>query len=158
MFITRYLSELEWSHKTQSKPSSGGGPKLPLWTMPPTGLTNMNVDGVVAKTQEKGAVGAICKDDQGLFLGASAGILDPATLEALACREALELAGDIHVDKVMIALDCLTVVNKINSATYQGCYIIVLKDIIQRRALREANGDAHRIARLTATVDLGLHV
>jgi hypothetical protein len=68
----------------------------------------------------------------------------------------------------LIELDCLTVVNKINSATYQGCYIIVLKDIIQRRApsqetvygheMREANGDAHRIARLTATVDLGLHV
>jgi hypothetical protein len=51
------------------------------------GLTKMNVNGVVAKTQEKGVVGTICRDDQGLFLGASAvvydGILDPATLEAL---------------------------------------------------------------------------
>jgi ribonuclease HI len=89
-------------------------------------------------TQEKGAVGEICRDNQGLFLGASAvvyyGILDPATLEAMACREALELAGDIHVDKVMIASDCLMVVNEINSGTYQGRHIMVLKDIIQRRA------------------------
>jgi hypothetical protein len=47
-------SELEWSHKTQSKSSTGGEPKLPMWIRPPTGLTKMNVDGAVWQHRRKG--------------------------------------------------------------------------------------------------------
>ena len=64
----------------------------------------MNVDVAVAKTQSKGAIGAVCRDELGRFQGASIvvfeGITDAETLEALACREALDLSEDLGLERV----------------------------------------------------------
>lgn len=50
----------------------------------------MNIDGAVAKTQDKSDVRFVCRDELGRFQGASAvafnGIIDPETLQAFACR------------------------------------------------------------------------
>ena len=38
------------------------------------------------------------------------GVTHPGCLEALACRDPLVLAADLHVGDVMVATDCLEVV------------------------------------------------
>ena len=53
---------------------------------------------------------AICRDNNGVFLGSSAlvidGIWDPTTLEAIACRETIALAEDLHIQQMVVASDC----------------------------------------------------
>jgi len=60
----------------------------------------------VSKTENRGAAAAFCRDNDGTYLGASAvvfvGITDPATLEALACREALALAEDLALERLFV--------------------------------------------------------
>jgi hypothetical protein len=69
------------------------------WIAPPRGYAKINVDAAVRKQGRIGALAAVCRSDDGLFLGASTivlrGIVDPTILEALACREALALALDL---------------------------------------------------------------
>jgi hypothetical protein len=105
-FINRYIAELDWDRGCDRR----GGACKPIsakWIPPSTGRVKINVDGAVAKTANKGAVGAICRDEHGRYLGASTvvydGIIEPTTLEAYACREALELAEDMNAQKLMIA-------------------------------------------------------
>lgn len=60
-----------------------------------------------------------------------AGINDAATLEALACREALSLALDLAVDKIVVACDSKTVVSEICKGT-EGRYSGIIKEISSR--------------------------
>jgi hypothetical protein len=73
----------------------------PRWIAPPTGYAKINVDAAVQKQRFSGAVAAVCRGQDGVFLGASAlsiqGISDPGILEAVACREALALAADLQL-------------------------------------------------------------
>ena len=75
-----------------------GNARVPRWVAPPSNFMKINIDAAVARSGGSGAVGAICRDSNGLFIAASArvfdGISEPATLEALACNEALSLALD----------------------------------------------------------------
>ncbi|PNT74245.1 hypothetical protein BRADI_1g11066v3 [Brachypodium distachyon] len=71
-----------------------------------SGFLKFNVDGGVAKTQNKGASAVVCRDLQ-----------DPPTLEALACCEALALPKDLNADKLYIASDAAEVVKGIISGT-----------------------------------------
>jgi ribonuclease HI len=64
------------------------------------------------------------RDDNGQYLGASAvvfsAITDPATLESLACREALALAEDLDLRRIHVASDCKTVVSDISDQGDMG--------------------------------------
>ena len=70
-------------------------------------------------------------------LGSSAavyhGITDPATLETLACREALALAEDLQVTNMMIASDCKGVVQDINEGS-GGAHSAIVHEITLRRS------------------------
>jgi hypothetical protein len=44
-------------------------------------------------------------------------ITDPATLESMACREALTLAEDLNLHRIVVALDCKEVVTAIAEGT-----------------------------------------
>jgi ribonuclease HI len=65
----------------------------------------------------------------GVFLGASSltieGITNPAVLESMACREALALAQDLHLQQITVATDCLAVVQDL-SRPFAGMYSSVL--------------------------------
>jgi hypothetical protein len=69
------------------------------WILPPSGSAKINVDTAVVMTNAKGVIAAVCRSERGVFLGASAmvfeGISHRKTLEALACRESLELVEDL---------------------------------------------------------------
>ena len=83
-----------------------------------------------------GAVGAICRDQAGLFLGASAIVYnngDPATLEAMAIREGLDLAADLHIQQIQLASDCKEVIEEIQSGS-GATYGATVKEIKQQQS------------------------
>ena len=114
-FIESFLRDLEMAapaRPVQQQRSSAA--PAPRWIAPPVGYAKINVDAVVQKLRNAGAVAAVCRRDDGSFLGASAvsisGITEPGILEALACREALSLAADLQLQHICIASDCLEVI------------------------------------------------
>jgi hypothetical protein len=74
----------------QSVPMSGQARRAPR--APPLGFAKIHVDAGVCKGWGGSAV-AVCQDREGNYLGSSslviAGVDDPSTLEAIACRVAL---------------------------------------------------------------------
>lgn len=64
---------------------------------PPVDVAKIHVDAGLLRPAGGGAAAAVCRDDHGAFLESSAlvvqGVLDPATLEAIACRENCILLG-----------------------------------------------------------------
>jgi hypothetical protein len=67
---------------------------------PPACFAKIHVDaGVLAG--RGGSAAVVCRDNEFNYLGSSVlvieGVTDPATLEAIACREALALAEDLHL-------------------------------------------------------------
>ncbi|KAE8806765.1 hypothetical protein D1007_16849 [Hordeum vulgare] len=77
--------------------------------------------GAVCNSPPIGVVNAVCRDEQGMYLGASAlvfhGLTDPNILETLACRETLALERDMLFQNIIVASECLQAVNDINSGT-----------------------------------------
>lgn len=115
--MDRFLQDIAQACQP-AKPAPVRRPAAPRWLAPPPDCTKINVDAAVAKSAGLGSVAAIARDAVARFIGASAvtshGIADPATLETLACREALALATDIGARRVMVGSDCLEAVLAIN--------------------------------------------
>jgi ribonuclease HI len=63
-------------------------------------------------------VGVVCRSADGSYLGASSltieGITNPWVLESMACREALDLAQDMHLRRIAVASDCSAVVQDLS--------------------------------------------
>ena len=143
----------------------------PRWLAPPSGFAKINVDAEVRKQNNAGAVAAVCRMDDGTFLGASAvsitGSSEPTILEALASREALAMAADLQLEQFRVASDCLEVIKSIDGE-YLGRFSSVLHEIKVRRRdftsvefkheQRESNKEAHSLARSLAYLDRGRHV
>uniref|UniRef100_A0A8R7U541 RNase H type-1 domain-containing protein n=1 Tax=Triticum urartu TaxID=4572 RepID=A0A8R7U541_TRIUA len=116
-----------------------------------------------------GSAAAVCRDDAGNYLGSSSlvieGQTDPATLEAIACREALALAEDLLLHDFIISSDCKQVVEDINRGN-QGRYGSVITEIRLRLLNfdcnfifegRATNGEAHSLAKHSLSLGLGRH-
>lgn len=98
--ITRFIEELEVLKEHQPPPQVGtvtsavtGKAKAP-----PQGHAKINVDAGV-RQGSRGTAAAVCRDSTGAYLGRSVlvigGLDDPASLEAIACREGIALAADL---------------------------------------------------------------
>ena len=134
-FITRYLEELSVVNWKDSR----AGQRAPnlrshnSWTPPRDGVVKIHVDAAVAKQEQRGAVGVVCRNSEGIFQGASAvvfdGVINPKVLEALACAEAFALANDLHVHKVQVTSDCLNVVREINGSEEKGQHCMIMREI-----------------------------
>jgi ribonuclease HI len=63
-------------------------------------------------------VGVVCRSVDGSSLGASSlaieGITNPLVLESMACREALDLAQDLNLQRITVASDYLAVVQDLS--------------------------------------------
>lgn len=104
-------------------------------------------------------------------MGASAivfdGLMDPASLEARACNEALALAKDLHIHRLTIASDCVEVITNIKKGGVD-VYALVLSEIKHRsRELndvifcfesRESNFEAHALVKATVSLPVGSHM
>lgn len=79
---------------------------------------------------DEGVVSAVCRSNNGVYQAASVvvfdGLIDPASLEAAACNEALSLALDIQLRNVMVASDCLEVMTNLE-ANKLCSYSMILK-------------------------------
>lgn len=170
-FIQRYLSDLE----VIKERSSGQGRNTALQASrtarpmaPPAGSTKIHVDGGCRSWG--GTTAAVCRDNHGNYLGSSAIVLhgstDPATLETIACREALALAEDLNIQRIIISSDSKQVVGDINSENLVR-YGTVIKEI-HSRALhfmcnfmyesRRCNIEAHSLAKHAFSSGPGCHV
>jgi hypothetical protein len=131
LFIESYLWDLSIAGSSTVQGQKTPKAKHPRWTPPVRGYAKLNVDAAMAKSRPGGAVGVVCWDESGSFLGASMltvqGISDPAIMEAIACREALALTQDLHLRRVTVASDYLAVVNDL-SRHCAGSYSMVLSE------------------------------
>ena len=84
------------------------------WIPLPEAFLKFNVDGAVERSKNKGTIGVICRDSLANYVAASAmvinGLVDPPSLEALACNEATLLALDLGAKKCVIASDYMEVI------------------------------------------------
>ena len=80
-------------------------------------FAKLTVDGAVSRNGGKGAVGVMCRNDQGKFMGLSSipfkNITNPTVMDVLACQEVLALADDLMLHELFIALDSLEVIKDI---------------------------------------------
>jgi hypothetical protein len=106
------------------------------------------------------SVSAVSGHENGIFMGASAciikGISHLATLEAMACTEALTRAEDLDFLKMVVSMDCLEVVNSMKTKNLCVCSSILYEIETRYRnfALVDlkhdsstSNVDAHLVAR-----------
>ena len=93
------------------------------------------------------------------------GLDDPATLEAIACREALALAEDLHLQSFIVASDSRQVISDINKNA-RGRYGAIISEIrLQAEQFqclftferREVNVEAHSLAKFSLSLDPGRH-
>jgi ribonuclease HI len=172
LFIERYMNELKILDRDTVPKSHVVTTVKARWLAPPEGFIKINADAAVSRDQERGAVACVSRDSRGTFCGASAivfdGMINPEVLEALACSEALALATDTHVSSLLVASDCQNVIKEINDGGKQGQHGMIIRDIMAKKQdffqatfsheRREANGEAHRLARSATTLDTGRHV
>jgi ribonuclease HI len=135
------------------------------------GHTKINVDAAVRKNGNFGAVAAVCRREDGAFLGASAqvihGMSNHGTLEAIACQEALALACDLSLNHIHVASDCLEVISSLEGANL-GRFSAVLKEIKATTGefasakfcheKRASNTEVHSLARSSVYLSTGRHV
>ena len=118
----------------------------------------INVDATVPRHAKYGAVGAICRSEDGTFMGASVLVLkyisSPQILEALAIREAMALAEDLYQRRIHVVSDCKQVVEDLNeeNASTHGA---IVHEIIHQSSdfdfckfsheFRSSNVEAHNL-------------
>jgi hypothetical protein len=85
----------------------------------------------------------------------------------MACREVLSLAEDLNIGQVMVASDCMEVVQGLQHK-HLGQFSHVMQEIKDtasarggcsfRHESRKLNSEAHRLARVGTTLEAGRHV
>jgi hypothetical protein len=171
-FVNSYIKKLQEmkSKSSTSNANRQSGRAEPRWIQPTSGFDKINYDAVVSKTGGLGLVGAICRAAHGLYLGASAiifrGITDPATLEFMACREAISLAGDLNLYRIVVASDCKEVFTDIAQET-KGRYAAIVDEIKARAVqlqncsfvheLRASSFESHNLAKHALSLDIACY-
>lgn len=138
-FVRRFLADLQLLPvKKAIQPGSPRRLARSGWQAPAIGCAKIYVDGGVHRGEQKGAVSAVRRDANGVYLGASSvvfeGLTHPATLEAIACSEAMSLASDLNLTRVQIATDCLQVVRNVKEAN-PCSYGVIIKEILTKKAM-----------------------
>ncbi|RYR21861.1 hypothetical protein Ahy_B03g067166 [Arachis hypogaea] len=134
------------------------------WRAPPRDWLKINVDASFRKSNRKGAIATVLRDWQGKFITGSATEIrafSSLEAEALALREALIMAKNLQLGKVLIESDNLQLIQSIKSNSQIGEILAYLKDIAHLLkdlpdvgitwTPREGNHLAHLIATQRAT-------
>lgn len=92
------------------------------WSPPPKGLMLVNVDAAIFTQSGRAGFGIVIRDNQGKVRLASRGRLqcdlNPEVAEALALREALTTTKVAGFQNVIVASDCLSLINKVNRVQF----------------------------------------
>ena len=164
-FVISFIAELDALKPNDlgraNTPGSGHpGQRRPK--RPPAGSCKIHVDAGVL-TRRGGSAAAVCRDEWGNYMGSSAlvveGVVDSATLEAVACREALSLAKDMGIQNFVVASDCRQVVSDINMSA-RVTYGAIITEINLKASTfycnfsfesRVVNYEAHSLAMFSLT-------
>lgn len=170
-FIQRFLQDLKMVEAAPRGPAIPARVQERKWIAPVSGCVKINVDGGLSRSGERGAVSAVCTDDTGKFMGASAvvveGLVDPETLEAVACSEALSLDFDLNISSVQVAADCLQVVKNIREQN--PCkYSAIIHEFNAKRnqfqrielghEMRACNTETHVLVKASTSLESGRHL
>jgi ribonuclease HI len=128
VMIDLYLRKPFSSHRCESNSS------LVKWTPPPTGTVLLNVDGAMFKSSNRMGVGVMIQNHRGDCLAACSELISevtsPQLAKALAIRRALSFTREEGFEKIMIASDCLSVVQRINNTAQDRSFLgAVIQDI-----------------------------
>lgn len=171
-FVQNYLSDLAMLPARPTKcgtvmPAAASRQERKNWIKPQLGCMKINVDAAISRNNDRGSLVAICRDEQGLCMGASSVAVKDLVLEAMALREALSLAEDLYLRRIPIAIDCQAKINHIQGG-YKGTSQAVIHDIKTKieefevahlhHDKREHNGEAHYLAKVATSLYLGRHV
>lgn len=137
---------------------------------PPAGFAKIHVDAGLMRSGEGGAAAAVCRDSNGQYLGSSSlvvnGVRDVATIEAIACRDALSLADDLLLQSFVVATDSKQVATDNEKGT-QGSFGQIIKEIKLRSENfnctlryegRASNFEAHSLGKYSLSLARGRHV
>ena len=170
-FIKRFIADLDQIRVIKPAPNivTRVQQAAPRPSAPPANYAKIHVDAAV-RTDRGGSAAAICRNTQGASLDSSAlvivGVCDPATLEAIACREAIALAQDFGLQQFIVSLDCKQVIEDISKES-QGPYGAIVAEINSRAIpfscnfifeSRLVNVEAHKLARFDVSLPRGRHV
>jgi ribonuclease HI len=170
-FIDRFIADLGLVSAAAQIREGHQVRSTTMWSPPPQGVVKINVDAAVSKNSGRVAIAAIARGLDDIFIGASAivsyGITDPETLEAMACREGVDLASDLLIQRVRVASDCFNAIRGIHEGT-MGIYSHIVQEIKAREGdfhgmefvhkRRKANQDAHGLACGSLFDTFGRHV
>ena len=135
---------------------------VPKWTPPPAGTVLINIDAALFASSRRMGVGVVVRNHIGECLAACSerldGITTPELAEALAFRRSTALARDEGYQNVIIASDCLSVVQRLNLSRRDrstvGAVISDIKSmaegfssVVFRHVSRVVNVAAHTLAR-----------
>jgi ribonuclease HI len=107
---------------------------VPRWSPPPEGTVHINVDAALFSPSRRMGIGVVIRNHKGECSVACSELIQevttPEIAEALALRRALALARDEGFDKLVIASDCLSVVQRVNSSEVDRSMVgVVIQDI-----------------------------
>lgn len=121
--ILAYVDMIE-QHCTRSALAARSDPpqSAPKWRPPPEGTILINTDAAVFRATGLFGLGFLLRDHNGVCLLAvnerHTGCISPETAEAMAIRCALRAALDEGYQKIVLASDCLSIIQRIQSV---GC-------------------------------------
>ncbi|KAA3468585.1 reverse transcriptase [Gossypium australe] len=156
-FMLRYLKELDGVRKETQKTANT---KIE-WSHPPGQEIKINFDGAFDKRSNFSASGVVVRDSRGRVLISSAtihkGVASAFTAEAVACRQATQIALEMNREVTIIEGDSLSVIKKCKNTTQDksqiGPFILDIhrmklkgKSLKFEYISRSANNLAHLIA------------
>ncbi|KAL9343312.1 hypothetical protein Peur_063743 [Populus x canadensis] len=144
------------------------------WNKPPPGFVKLNTDASYKYISSKSSIAGVCRDEHGIWLfGFSCRVKSESAFEAelLAVREALKLAWDKGLKKVILESDSETVVKRIRNqvirqpknqfeAVILECQAYVNRDwdCFIQHTLREGNFAADALTKIGISESFELHV
>lgn len=152
----------EWQSIKESNTRPRVQRSMDPWTKPEEGWTKVNTDGALAKHGGSGGGGAVLRNHHGSFVAGACHFFpvaaDPELVELLACRRGILLAHEINALKVVVEMDSMTAVGKINNQqkdlSTNGQVVQEIKELLTQFqevkvcwVRRSANRVAHRLAR-----------
>ncbi|RYQ94508.1 hypothetical protein Ahy_B08g089422 [Arachis hypogaea] len=130
------------------------------WRPPPADWIKANVDAFFKRNTGKGAIAVVYRDNRGKILLGFTGLIQANSVtvaEALAIRQALIIANNLFMEKVLIESDNLKIIQAIKSKSPIGEALAIIQDIqllleqLPGRGItwtpREGNLLAHKVAK-----------
>jgi ribonuclease HI len=151
----------EW--QAVQKPSNPTVPRATEhWLPPEVGWNKVNADGSYLASSSIGGCGVVLQDRHGEFsVGVChflTSVMDPEQAELMACKQAVVLAKDMGVDRIVLESDCMSALAKIIGdgidRSLHGHLVEEIKVLLAgfaehrlRHVHRSCNGVAHLLAK-----------